>query len=257
MPWTLRSANICMMSAARARSPPATKPQRLRTLRASFGLKPRFSNASRDLSMAWGSTGALAGAMRPTVSPGFKRCGKVSINFVRRGLHAGMLVVNGEAEVSRCVRPEKPGIERLFDHAVVLHMNMIGAGIATRRDDVSDFIADEVNRRTVVESVAGRESACLDELVKTRAAFGFAVVVGRTTSRQKTEAGHRGERPPRIGQRTFKPTNRAGADAAENRAVFPGFAQKQVHAADAPDREQVARIAAADVHDVAFRDEHR
>src|SRR5262245_22237406 len=68
-----------MRSPARSRSVPARKPQRLRTLRAIFGRKPSFSMASIERSMALGSGGALAGAIKPTVSPKLSRAGFISI----------------------------------------------------------------------------------------------------------------------------------------------------------------------------------
>src|SRR5208337_4627889 len=75
MALTLRSANILMRSPARSRSPPARNPQRWRTLDPSFGLKPRRSTAATERSMTFGSSGGLAGATMPTVSPGPKRSG--------------------------------------------------------------------------------------------------------------------------------------------------------------------------------------
>src|SRR5262245_55780036 len=78
---TLPSVNICMRSAARSRSLPARKPQRLRTLRASLGLKPSCSRASMERSMAFGSGGALAGAMMPMVSPEPRRWGLMGMEL--------------------------------------------------------------------------------------------------------------------------------------------------------------------------------
>src|SRR5262249_1154587 len=86
---TFGSANIDMMSAARSWSWPARKPQRLRTLRPSFTLKPISSSATTHLSTDFGSGGGLEGAMRPRGSPGRSLFGKIGINYyVREAWHA-------------------------------------------------------------------------------------------------------------------------------------------------------------------------
>src|ERR1017187_9014688 len=75
MAFTFLSANIAIKSAARSRSVPARNPSRARTFLASLGLKPNRPSAAAARSTAFGSGGALAGATRPTVSPGQRRSG--------------------------------------------------------------------------------------------------------------------------------------------------------------------------------------
>src|ERR1035437_8311388 len=83
MAFTLRSVNSFIKSPARSRSLPARNPFRLRTFAASFGLNPSCSRASAQRLMIFGSMGGLAGATMPTVSPKFKRAGRVGMECLR------------------------------------------------------------------------------------------------------------------------------------------------------------------------------
>src|SRR6267154_5502481 len=81
--FTLRSRNIFIRSDARSRSLPASNPHRRRTFAGNFGLNPNRSSASTERSIALGSGGALAGAMMPIVSPGFRRGGLIGTARIR------------------------------------------------------------------------------------------------------------------------------------------------------------------------------
>ena len=54
-------------------------------------------------------------------------------------------------------------LEWFFDDAAGIAMNMEGARVRARCNDVGDVIADKVQSRAVVERITGRHGALLDQ----------------------------------------------------------------------------------------------
>ena len=73
--FTVGSANIWFTSCARSSSLPARYPYRSATCGAGRALRPIASITSTAISILNDSNVALAGSMRPTVSPGLRRGG--------------------------------------------------------------------------------------------------------------------------------------------------------------------------------------
>src|SRR5206468_1237399 len=57
-------------------------------------------------------------------------------------------------------------------------------------------------------------------------------------------------RAERVGDAVLEPADHPGAAAAEHDALLPRLAEDRIEAVDAPDREHVRRVAAADPDDV-------
>ncbi len=72
-----------------------------------------------------------------------------------------------------------------------------------------------------------------------------------TTAGKKAQTGERPEPVgKRIGQTLLEPTDRAGANAREHNAWFPGFANNLRDTPIAPYGKKTLRVAAADINDV-------
>ena len=126
------------------------------------------------------------------------------------------------------------------------------------RPDLRKLRADEVQRGVVVCGVPGGE-AVLHELPVDGAPPLLAVVVGAGAPREQAEAvAHPLElRAERVGHAGLEPADHSGAHARQDRALLPRLAQQRVETVDAPDREHVRGVAAADDDHVLREDELR
>src|SRR5256714_7326831 len=120
-----------------------------------------------------------------------------------------------------------------------------------RGHGLCELRVDEVQADAVVGREAGRQLAPVDEATIGRAPPLLAVVVRTIASWQEAEALERRELDPeRVGHAGLEPADRAGAHSREHDPTLPGLAEDPVDAVDAPDREHVRRVPAADVDDV-------
>src|SRR5262249_15627697 len=101
----------------------------------------------------------------------------------------------------------------------------VGPGIRTGADDPLQAVLDEVKGHAVLRGVAAGDVAACQELVVGRPAFRLAVVVGAVAPAQKAEASKDAEcARDRVSDPLFEPADGAGAQAAQQDALLPGFA---------------------------------
>ena len=115
----------------------------------------------------------------------------------------------------------------------------------------------EHERGAVVGRVAGGQDALRHQALVVRSSGRLAVVVrGVAAGHEAEPAGQRGQAlPERIGRPGLEPAQRPGRLPGHHGPRFPGTPQRPVDAVDAPDREHVLRVAAADVDDVLLAQE--
>src|SRR3954452_10243411 len=78
--------------------------------------------------------------------------------------------------------------QRLLPRLSVLHLHPVGPGPRPRGDDAMDAVANEVDRRAVVEGEPGGDLAGAHPLVVPGAALRIAVVVDDAAAGKKSEA---------------------------------------------------------------------
>ena len=107
-----------------------------------------------------------------------------------------------------------------------------------------------MQRRPVLDAVAGPQLVRLDRGAKRVAPCGLAVVVHAVGERQDPEPAHDLRRPVERGDGLGEPAQRAGRQAAEDHAAAPGALEHRVDAVRAPRAQQAQDAAAADVDQV-------
>jgi hypothetical protein len=115
-------------------------------------------------------------------------------------------------------------------------------------DDLSQVVVGEVCRHAVVARYPGAERAVGDEGLVAGAALGLGAVVRTVAARKQAQAGRERAQvgTEGVGRPAFEPADRAGADACQHDARFPGLAQYPVKPVHAPDGHHVRHAAAAD-----------
>src|ERR1051325_1087205 len=127
-----------------------------------------------------------------------------------------------------------------------------GALAAARGHDLCDLAAPPQHGHAVLRRPSLRQRAVGDEAAVGGSAIALAVVVRAEAAGEEPQAVvERAQRTAEgVGETVLEPAVRAGADAAEERAIVAGLFENRIEAVHAPDREHVRRIAAADVDDV-------
>ncbi len=129
-------------------------------------------------------------------------------------------------------------------------INSIRRGIRTRAHAPEDALPHEMNGGAIVCRDSSREPP-RDEPVICCSAISLTVVVRACAAAQQSKPVVQcGEATERVRDRTVKPADHPGADAAQHNAAPPCFAHGNIDAMHAPDCQQVGRIAPADVNQI-------
>src|SRR5262249_35494703 len=139
-------------------------------------------------------------------------------------------------------RPEEFGLERLLRHFPARSGNAVCLGVGSRADDSMELSADEMERRTVVGGIAGRERTALDEIVVNRATRGLAVIVRAMAAADPPKRVDRREAwAEGIAHARLEPAKRPSAEPGEHLAAPPLSGEEPVESPFAPDQKEVPR----------------
>src|SRR5262249_14124877 len=135
--------------------------------------------------------------------------------------------------------------ELRLPHLSILHLHPVRPGLRPRGDHAMDLIADEMDRRAVVEGEPGGDLAGAHPLVVPGPALRLAVVVDDAAPGEKSEAWDHAE-APLIGIREslLEPADASGAHPGEDDASLPGLPQPLRQPPLAPDAQHALGVAA-------------
>ena len=96
-------------------------------------------------------------------------------------------------------RSQKARLERFLANSAVPGVNVESSSCWPGRDNMSNAIAGEMERRPIVERIASAQGALLDQCAIRGSPARLAIVVRTATAGKEAEAGHRAKGTGRIG----------------------------------------------------------